>query len=274
MHWEKQVFLIVAIGTCLSIFLSITLFIFYISYNKRKYKHIREKQKLHTDFQQEILKAQLEIQERTFENISQEIHDNIGQMLSLAKLNLNTVDFNDLPTAKNKVVCSKELVSKVISDLRHLSKSLNPEIINKIGLTEAVERELLMMAKAGQYEVNLSQEGDYYRLDGQKELIIFRIFQEMINNIINHSKARTVNVTVEYQPQYFSLKVVDDGQGFDISPQKDPDRGRGLGIQSMRNRARMIGADIQFVSAEGKGTTIEVTLSFSGEAVNYDTTLR
>src|SRR5215213_688995 len=210
MYKEEEVILITIVGTFVALFPSVTLFIFFIFYQKRKFKYAKERQKLRSDFQQELLRTQLEIQEQTFQNISQEIHDNIGQMLSLVKLNLNTADFNDLPTAIEKVTRSKELVSKAISDLRDLSKSLNPEIIMKIGLTEALERQLLIVAKTGQYEVNLSQDGDYYRLDPHKKLIIFRIFQELLNNIINHSKARTVNVTLEYQPELFRLSVTDD----------------------------------------------------------------
>lgn len=264
MFKEQEVIYITALGTSLLLFLSITLFIFYLSYHKRKFAYTRERQKLQTDFQQELLRTQLEIQEQTFQNISQEIHDNIGQMLSLVKLNLNTADFNQaLPAAIDKVQRSKELVSKAISDLRDLSKSLNPEIIMKIGLTEAMERELLIVAKTGQYEVNLSQEGDYYRLDPQKELIIFRIFQEILNNIINHSKAKTVNVTLEYQPQLFRLTVGDDGMGFDITSLKYNERCPGLGIQSMRNRAKMIGAEIQFMSVLDEGTEVSVELPFT-----------
>lgn len=264
MSKEEEIVVITLMGTLLLLFLSATLFIFYISYHKRKFKYSREKQKLQTDFQQELLRTQLEIQEQTFQNISQEIHDNIGQMLSLVKLNLNTVDFSDLSATQKKVYCSKDLVSKAISDLRDLSKSLNPEIITKIGLTEAVSRELLMMAKTGEYEINLTQNGHYYRLDGQKELIIFRIFQETLNNIINHATAKTVNVTLEYQPEHFSLTVADDGKGFDLASIESADRNAGgLGIQNMRNRAKMIGADIQFESRPGKGTVVGVELSFA-----------
>ena len=254
---------ILLIGSFLLLFLSITLFIFYISYHKRKFTDSREKQKLKTDFQQELLRTQLEIQEQTFQKISQEIHDNLGQMLSLAKLNLNTVDFEDLSTAKNKVSCSKNLVSQVISDLRDLSKSLNPEIVTKIGLTEAISRELLMVAKTGQYEINLSQHGNHSHLDGQKELIIFRIFQEILNNIINHATAKTVNVTLDYQPEGFNLTVSDDGEGFDVSLIDMPERISGMGIHNMRTRAKMIGAEIEFLSSAGKGTVISVQLPFT-----------
>src|SRR5688572_22413320 len=108
---KEEVIWITIVGTFIALFLSVTLFIFFISYQKRKFKYLREKQQLRTDFNQELLRAQLEIQEQTFQNISQEIHDNIGQMLSLAKLNLNTTDLAQPKQAEDKIQLSRDLVS-------------------------------------------------------------------------------------------------------------------------------------------------------------------
>lgn len=264
MSQNKEIILFAIVGTSIIIFLSVTLFIFFISYQRRKFKYIKERQQLQTDFQQELLKAQLEIQEQTFKNISEEIHDNIQQMLTLVKLNLNTTDFNDLPQAAHKVKHSKDLVAKAINDLRDLSKSINPEMIKEIGLSEAVQRELLMVAKAGQYEVNLTQNGDNFRFDPQKELIVFRIFQEILNNIIKHSQAKTVNVKLEYQRYYFSLAVSDDGAGFDATKLESTESLNGLGVRNMHNRALMIGAKFQLTSTIDGGTTVLLELG-SGE---------
>ncbi|HEY0676706.1 MAG TPA: ATP-binding protein [Chitinophagaceae bacterium] len=253
--------LITVVGTFLLIFLSITLFIFFYYYQKRKFKHIREKQQLQTNFRQELLQTQLEIQEQTFQNISQEIHDNIGQMLSLAKLNLNTAEVTGPAASLEKIERTRELVSKVIGDLRDLSKSLNPEIITRIGLGEAVQRELLMVAKSGQYNANLTQNGDFYRFNPQKELIVFRIFQEILNNIIKHSSAKTVNVSLNYQPGLFSLSVMDDGDGFDIALLESHSDKLGQGIRNMQTRAKMIGGNLKMESSAGKGTIILLELA-------------
>ncbi|HYF32641.1 MAG TPA: sensor histidine kinase [Chitinophagaceae bacterium] len=260
MFKEEEVIWITVVGTSIALFLSVTLFIFFISYQKRKFKYTKEKQQLRTDFQQELLRAQLEIQEQTFQNISQEIHDNIGQMLSLAKLNLNTTDISQPKIAEDKIQRSKDLVSKAISDLRDLSKSLNPDIIMKIGLSEAIQRELLLVAKAGQFEVNLTQNGDLFRFDPQKELIVFRIFQEILNNIITHSKAKTVDVNLDFQPHRFSLTVADDGEGFDVEKLDCEETNLGLGVRNMKNRAILIGANFTLNSILGKGTKAAVDL--------------
>jgi signal transduction histidine kinase len=96
-------------------------------------------------FQQTLLQSQLEIQEQTLKNISQEIHDNIGQALTLVKLNLNTMDFDLNEQSNQKIITSKELISKAINDLRDLSRSLNTDIIADLGLQNAIEQELILV---------------------------------------------------------------------------------------------------------------------------------
>ena len=260
MFKEEEVIWITIVGTFIALFLSATLFILFLSYQKRKFRYNREKQQLRTDFNQELLRAQLEIQEQTFQNISQEIHDNIGQMLSLAKLNLNTTDIAQPKQAEDKIQLSRDLVGKAINDLRDLSKSLNPDIIMKIGLSESIQRELLMAAKTSQFEVNLTQNGDLFQFDPHKELIIFRIFQEILNNIIKHARARTVNVKLDFEMPHFSLTVEDDGEGFDMQRLESVDN-EGLGVRSMRNRAVLVGAQLTISSVLHKGTCVEVSLS-------------
>lgn len=260
---EAQIILITIVGTCLALFLSITLFIFFISYQKRKFKYIKEKQQLRSDFQQELLRAQVEIQEQTFENISQEIHDNIGQMLSLVKLNLGMADVRDPVAAEEKILRSREIVTKAIIDLRDLSKSLHPEAIMQMGLSEALQRELLVVAKSGQYEVNLTQNGDPFRFDPNKEVIIFRIFQEILNNIIKHSQAGTVNVILDYYYPLFKLTVVDDGEGFDAAKLESEETFVGIGVKNMHARAKVIGAEFNLESTMNKGTTVAIKLNLS-----------
>ena len=112
------------VGTFLIIFFLFFFYLFFIQMQRRRSIHQQEVLALKTRYEKTIMESQLEIQEQTFRNISQEIHDNIGQVLSLAKLNLNTVmaeQFSD------KIQLTEELLGKAINDLRDISKSLNPE---------------------------------------------------------------------------------------------------------------------------------------------------
>lgn len=209
---------------------------------------------------QEILRSQLEIQEQSFENVYKEIHDNIGQVLSLARINLHSVEA-DLPECANeKVRCTKELVGQAITDLRSLSKSLDPEFIRKVGFNEAVKRELLIVDKDGVHRTSLSEKGNPFRLDRQKELILFRIFQEHLNNVVTYSKAKNVNVELDYQPQHLSLAVSDDGLGLNSIGRDAEDNRILAGIRNMRNRATLIGAVFQFTTLIGGGSRIFIDL--------------
>lgn len=227
--------------------------------NRRKKKHIEEKTVMQADFEQELLRSQLEIQEQTLKYISQEIHDNIGQALSLAKLNLGTVDFNKIDVLENKVNDSKNLIAKAIQDLRDLSKSLNTDYVTEMGLARSIEYELEMIRKTGIIETAFSIEGTVYRLDNQKELILFRIIQEGLNNILKHAHATSVSTELKYLSDCFQLILTDNGQGFAINDIRSGDREKpGLGITNMHNRAKLIGAILDIKSIIGEGTIIEI----------------
>jgi two-component system, NarL family, sensor kinase len=220
-----------------------------------------EKLNLQNEFQQTLLRTQLEIQEQTLKNISWEIHDNIGQILSLAKLNLGIVDMNDSVTAHEKIDDSKNLISKAIQDLRDVAKSLNTDHIITLGLAKSTEHELEIIKKTGWFETIFETNGEIYKLEPQKELILFRIVQESFNNIIKHAKADIIVVKINYEPDCFSLKIHDNGRGFDVNDVNTNNADSpGLGIKNMWDRAQIIGAQLTITSSAGEGTTVDIKL--------------
>jgi two-component system, NarL family, sensor kinase len=243
------------------LFLGGFLIFFVAIYRFRRNKHIREKKIMESEFSQTLLQSQLEIQEQTLKNISQEIHDNIGQALSLAKLNLNTMSLDEPDKLMQKIGNSKELVSKAIVDLRDLSRSLNTDYVEEMGLIRSVEYELEMIRKSGTLQTRFEISGQVYRFDKQKELITFRIVQEVLNNIIKHARAGNINVHAGYSGDKLELTIADDGQGVDLSPLNENNGGNfGLGIRNMHNRAKLIGASFSMSSAIGKGTEVKISL--------------
>jgi signal transduction histidine kinase len=234
-------------------------FILFFLYRRRHFKWLAERQQLMLSYEQELLKARLEIQEQTFRHISQEIHDNIGQVLSLAKLNIYTMDMAQPALLEQKIHDCKNLVSKAIHDLRHLSRGLSPDYIADLGLPKAIEYELEMIKKTGDYETVFQAEGKPYILDKQKVLIIYRILQETLNNIIKHSSARKIIIYLLYRPEEFKLIITDNGKGFDLTPLND-NTSSGLGIRNMHNRAQLIGAGFLISSTLEKGTSVTVTV--------------
>jgi len=237
------------------------LFIGFILLSVQKRKRLEvEKQQLQSQFQQELLKTQLEIQEETLKKISEEIHDNIGQALSLAKLNLNTMDITKQKELEQKILNSKELVSKAINDLRDLSRSFNTDNIAAIGLSRAIEYELEMVQKSGSHKTTTIVNGTTARLEPQKELILFRIAQEVFQNIIKHANANTITVQIDYSGGQVELKIADDGKGFDLTPLNDEKNTFGLGIRNMHNRAKLIGGRFHMQSSPGLGTRVSIAV--------------
>ncbi len=255
---EESLTALVLLGSIIVIVLVAFVVLLSYLFTTKKNKLIQEKQLMKTQFQQELLQTQIEIQEQTLKTISQEIHDNIGQILSLAKLNLNT--FEDAESANNqiKINDTKNLVSKAINDLRDLSRSLHGDKIAELGLQESVAGELKILQNTGQYITELKITGEPYKLAPQKEMVLFRIVQEAMNNTIKHAKAKNIFIEMKYQPDSFYLIITDDGIGFNAAGLQSTQTG--IGLKSMQNRAALIGGEFSMNSSAGKGTEIKIRL--------------
>jgi signal transduction histidine kinase len=240
-------------------FSGITGFIVYflVLYRNRQLKNKQEQEQLEALYRQELLKAQIEIQEQTLTHISSEIHDNITQVLFFVKLSLKMVATEN-ETGKKKIDESNELIGQVINDLRNLSKSLSFEHITKLGLGKALEIEAERLDNSGIFTPVFSIEGESYSLGVQRELVLFRIYQEALNNALKHSGAKHFKIGLQYYKDLFTLTVEDDGNGF-LLDLTDPTGG--LGLNNIRNRAALIGAAAYIESSPGHGCSIRITLN-------------
>jgi signal transduction histidine kinase len=224
------------------IFIALFVLIMLIYFNNKKLQNIQEREKLKQDFEQALLQTQLEVQEQTMRQISQEIHDNIGQVLSLVNLNLKTLS----PDDRIKLNNTSELVNKAISDLRNLSRSLNPENIARQGIIQVLKYELDQLQKTGKFVTSLQIEDDII-LKPNKQIILYRMIQEVLNNIIKHSEATAVNASI----CKYRLVIQDNGKGF-----SDHSNSRGLGLNNLQQRAKVIGASVHIDSGADKGTIV------------------
>ncbi len=223
-------------------------------YNGRKKRFIEEKLLLQTQFNEQLLKSQLEIQDSIFNNISQEVHDNVGQTLSLAKVQMSILE----QSAEFKpalIADAKENIGKALSDLRNISKSLSTDWIKRTSLPEMIQHELNRIIRTGVLDCHFNHEGDENAIDDQKKLILFRIIQESLQNIIKHAGASITEIRLEYQQQGICITIQDNGCGFDTETIPSQN---GLGLQNIMNRARLVGGEAAINSSSGKGTTIVV----------------
>jgi signal transduction histidine kinase len=259
---SQEIYVIILLGTVLALLLVGFILTIFFLYQRKKQKQEQEMVVMKEQFAQELLRSQLEIQESTMKNIAQELHDNIGQVLSVIKLWLAILPVDQGHPAYEGVQNSREMLNKVIYDMADLTKSLHTDRITEIGLTEAIRFDLDTLRKTGLFEINFAVSGEQVDFDRQKSIFLFRMYQEIMNNILKHSKAVHVRVSVNYSADNkFVLVVEDDGVGFDMqAKQKQVSSSNGLGLKNMKNRARLIGAEISIESQPAKGTVISVEM--------------
>jgi signal transduction histidine kinase len=172
-------------------------------------------------------------------------------------LNLGMIDGLD-DAAKNKVIESRELVAQTINDLRNLSRSLSFEHIMQLGLVKTIGIETDRLNNSGLINIVLNINGDVYSLGEQRELVLFRIFQEALNNTLKHSGAKQLKISLQYSEKLFNLTLEDNGAGFSTGLQ---DGKGGAGLRNMANRAALIGGVAIIESSPGKGCSIKVSLN-------------
>ncbi len=246
--------LTVAIGI-VALFVLFILTILFI-YQRKTFEHREKVTLIEQNRKQEILKAQIEVQDQTLSYVSREIHDNIGQVLSFIKLSLGTAG-KDAGTTREKINESRELLSQVISDLRDLSKSLSFDGIKATGLINTITFELERINKSGLLNAIIAVTGEPYTLDEQRELVLFRIVQEAVNNALKHANAQELTVLLSYSPNQFLLEINDNGDGFYTGILEKP---IGSGLKNIQNRALLIGAEADISSTPGHGSIIKITL--------------
>lgn len=242
---------LIFIGTASLSVLLIFFYLLFIQYSRRKIEHLKQMNDMQFQFEQTLLKSRIEIQEQTLQYISREIHDNIGQVLSLVSLNLNTIE----PSEKDKLDFTGSLVTKAIEDLRSLSKSLNTDRVQTIDLTQSIIAELDQLERSGRFKTNLQIETVLGEISSDKKIILYRMIQEVLNNIIKHSKATEILVNICSHGIENVISISDNGCGF-----KTDRNSSGLGLNNLKQRALMINARLKISSKINEGTSISFAI--------------
>ena len=226
-----------------------------IFYFRKLFKMRAEREQLEAQIAEEVNNARNEIQQLTLNNISQEIHDNVGQLLSLAKMQLNLIE--EAPEKDGNLIReTKENISKAMSDLRDLAKGMSSDRIKVLGLYDSVIQEAERISKVGAFTIEVNCSGDKKEPNHQKQLVIFRVIQECFQNIIKHAQATEVNIFFTYQPGGMDISIQDNGRGFEFNPEKFGSATGGLGLMNLFNRVNLVGGTAKVNSAPGKGTQV------------------
>lgn len=208
----------------------------------------------------EIIKTKLEIQEQALKNIVQEIHDNIGQILSLAKLHLGTLDFSKPEEVAQKTFNSNQLIGKAIKDLRNLARHLDANHISRVGLFKSISYELGFMPKERAADPLLTITGSLEILNKEVELMLFRIVQEGIRYFIEHSSTSVIAIQIQCDDDVLLIGILNkEMQQQTAQPYPQPD-GQMIKIQG---RSALIGARLQIDHPSKNETVIHISFPFS-----------
>ncbi|NNC70785.1 MAG: histidine kinase [Flavobacteriaceae bacterium] len=251
---------IIIITTLMVILLVVVIIVIFSIFQNRKMKFLLEKRADEIRFEEEIIKSQLETQEQTLQNISWELHDNVGQLLSVAKMQLNMLQPNVANGQKGILLETGDIIAKSLQEIRTLSKLLNPETVKNMGLQEAIELELQRFNRMNFLDASLHIEGDQVNIDQKDEIILFRILQEFLSNSIKHARAKSLIVNLSYHPDKLIITAKDSGVGFD-----EGEVAKGSGLINMQSRAKLIGADFSIESKKNKGVTLTLAYPLKKE---------
>ncbi len=237
------------------------LLVYIRQYNVRKAKHLQEKKLMAQQFESELLKTQIEVQEQTMQTIASNLHDNIGQLLSLTNLTLASINIDDREKASKKIDNSTELVNKSIKELRELAKLLQGEKLLEKGIGHALEQEVDWLKKSEVYQINFTNHlEEHLEASPEKDLIILRLFQEIVNNIIKHAQATEIIISLAQQQENLLIVIKENGIGFNY--QDVSKNSGGLGLHTIEKRVKLIDGTFQVASAIGKGTQITLIIPY------------
>lgn len=251
----STILVLMIFGTLLVTLFAVFMVLFVLQQKRKQYQHKLEKQRMEHQYHSELLQSRLEVQEDAFRYFSGEIHDNIGQVLSLVKLQIYKIAKSTTePAQKADVQMITELMTKAITDLRNLSHTANGNYILNAELSQIIQKELHYISSARNINCTFSTEGEPYQIGQERRLLIFRIIQESLSNAIKHGEPDKLHVNLNYMPERFIISVSDNGQGFDVNAPKTDDAG--LGLNNMNVRADLLKGRLSIQSEKDKGTTI------------------
>lgn len=244
----------IAIGIIICLILISLVVLFCTIFIKLYIGKIKDYNQKKIEFQKTINETIIETQEHVFQNISQDLHDDIGQQLTFMNFHLEKIKLNE-DFEKDDFNKLTEAVTQVSKSVRELSHSMNNQLIVQNDLQKAIENEVKRIEKIKNIKINFSYSEEGINPTDTEKIFIFRIFQESMANCLKHAKATIIDISITSSPN-FTMKIADNGVGFDT---ENPTKTQSLGLINIRKRAEMIGFEVSLVSKINQGTHLTLT---------------
>jgi two-component system NarL family sensor kinase len=249
MNWVENQYLPILFG---SVFFALLLTFFVLAivfaHQKRQRKNKEKLDSMKSAYEKTLLDVKQEIQQETLSFVGRELHDNIGQLLSLAKLNLNS-------SKPEKIAENKDILTIIIREVRNLSKTLDSDWLEEITIDEFIQNELKKIESTGFCKTQFETDSSFQNLSKDKKLVLIRAIQECLNNSIKHASPTLIQVKLTGGTSSGRIEILEDGEGFDPS-----EKSEGTGLRNLEKRIETVGGNFSLKSQKGKGTQITMNL--------------
>lgn len=240
---EEKIVFVLIIGLVIFTILFGGILLFILQFRKHKVLHMEE-----------LLKTKLEIQDETLTYVGRELHDNLGQLLTVTKIHSNSL-LKTYPEDK-KIAALDNVLDKTVAELRALSKSLNNSRIKDFGLHKELSNEVERIEKMQIMEIDLKFVGQIKLFSPDKAIILYRIIQEFLSNSLKYSEAKSLSILLNYHVNELEVRLSDNGKGFDMNAAKS-----GSGVSNIKNRVQLLHASsFAYTSRLNEGTQLLLTL--------------
>lgn len=253
-------------------FLLFTSFLFAIIFSqKKKNKYLENLRKLKEEQQNQLIEAAVRSEETERHRIAETLHDEVGAILSSAKLHLLGIKTPGLDE-KDKTLHEKggSLLNSAIKKVRGISHNLHSNILQEFGLNEAIRHFLKEVAGGALLNVETNLDESYTTIKPDKDISLYRMVQELVNNIIKYAGAKNLSIDSLLQSEVLILKIFHDGNGLDQRQFEELTyRKEGLGLKNIKNRLILLKANILFEKKDA-GSTITISMPVIPKPVQYE----
>ncbi|MFY0255944.1 sensor histidine kinase [Chitinophaga sp. 30R24] len=226
-----------------------------ISYKKKQDAYLHQLKLMKEDYDKQLMWSQIEMQEEAFAHLGQELHDDIGQLLSSTKLLINVTQ-RSMKEIPDTLHIAEETLSTAIQHLRALSKSFSRQWLSQFSLIENLKMEVERINSSKAIIVKFTHELIALPLQAEPQIILFRIVQEAIQNCIKHARPQVIDISIRKAGEQLILIIADDGDGFDKAGMAS----MGMGIRNMQHRTNVLGGEIRWEVTTSGGTAVLITL--------------
>jgi signal transduction histidine kinase len=247
---RKEIQLLVISLSIVFLTLLIILLVIFFYFLKKKNNYLVEKMESELYFQSELIKTRIEIKDQTLSEISKELHDNIGQIVSVGIMQLNMYINNGKAVHGDELKDLKDILAKSLDEIRILSRIINKDNLLQSNFIEAIKQDLERIKKLKKIQYKYTLTGEIPEINKEHDLFIYRIFQEALHNSLKHSHSDLFEVNITTTDTIFRLEIKDFGIGYDVLHTNS-----GLGLTNMKLRAKLIEAQL-IMESDSSGTTV------------------